>query len=259
MNEDELCKWFIEEEAKPNGWVCYPETSDWDILLVRNGIQIGVQAKVRANVKLIQQVLPLAPSFRYGSIMSAPEKYRGHLKGPDFRTILVPEEGIGKKTFGVLSDVCRICGIWMFAKGKPRRWGGEPHHLGTALLEDPEEFEHYDWHPPEKEWFPEVVPDLPAGVKSPVQLTRWKQQALKLIARAEVRGYVTSKDAKELDINFQRFKDGWKPWMEFCGKEGRIHRYSLCGDDPKRPDRQCPEAYKHFLEEEKGESENNSD
>lgn len=250
MNEGELCEWFMDL-ARSKNWVCYPETSNWDILLVRNGIQIGVQAKLRANVKLITQTLPHNLGV-WRNMMSSPALYRGRIKGPDFRTILVPQEKIGNKTFDDLDDLCRIVGIWMFVKGKPRKWGG-PRHIGLGLLDDPEEMQDYDWQPPEKEWFPEVVPDLPAGVPNPVSLTRWKQQALKLIARAEVRGYVTSRDAKELEVNFTTFKNNWNPWMEFCGKEGRFHKYSLCGDDPKRPDRQCPEAYKHFLEEQKKE------
>jgi len=250
MNEDELCEWFIDL-AKSHGWICYPETSGWDILLVRNSIQIGVQSKVRANIKLLEQVLPSTQRRHGTNMISTPEKFRGYIKGPDFRAILVPEEKIGTKTFSQLDHVCHIIGIWMFAKGKPRKWG-DPFHYGTALLKDPEEIHEYDWYPPEKEWIPEIVPNLPAGVPNPVSFTPWKQQALRLIARAQVRGYVTSKDAKDLEINFTTFKQNWNPWMECVGKIGKLNKYALCGDDPKRPDRQCPEAYRHFLEEERG-------
>jgi len=247
MKEDELCNWLIEE-AKSRGWTCYPETSSWDILLVRNGVQIGIQAKVRANLKVIYQTLPGFFKYQGASMLSKPEQFRGKVPGPDFRCVLVPSAGIAKDTMKSLHKICNVLGIWTIEMGKSRNHG-QPRHFGLGILDDPEQITDFDWHPNEKCWFPEVVPDLPAGVPHPVSMTQWKQKALKLIARAEVNGFVTSKDAKEIDINFQRFKESWKPWMEYVGKEGRIHKYALTGDDPKRPDRQCPEEYLHFLEE----------
>jgi len=255
--ESDLCEWFMAA-AREKGWTCYPETSDWDILLVRDDIQVGVQAKMTPNVKLLKQCLP--DRLRWSTSMLAhPEKFRGYVTGPNFRVALVPLKGKAKSLEN-FEFVAKTLGIWVVEKNNLKsKKMNERYDFGIGILEDQKHMDSHDWKPMKKCWIPDVVPDVEAGVKSPVSLTRWKQSAMRLIARARVRGYVTSKDAKELGVSMERFvarfSANHEPWMKFVGKQGRFHKYALQGEDPERPDLQMPEAYKFFLEEARKESE----
>jgi hypothetical protein len=93
--EAELCAAFIKW-AEKQGWKSYAETAGWDILLVAaDGTQIGVQAKLRFNMKVLQQAVD------YG--------LWGRGIGPDFRAVLVPDSG-GK-------DICAALGMTMIYCG----------------------------------------------------------------------------------------------------------------------------------------------
>jgi hypothetical protein len=85
--EVELCAAFIK--ALPLEWVAYNECCGFDILLVRkiDGFQIGVQAKLKLNVDVLNQVI----------------EGDDH---PDCCAILVPEGDDGK-----LGKVCDCLGI----------------------------------------------------------------------------------------------------------------------------------------------------
>src|SRR5580700_7533617 len=73
--EADLCAGFIAETT--GDWQAYAETEGWDILLVRraDGTQIGIQAKLRLNAKVLLQ--------------AAEGKWNQEL-GPDYRAILIP-------------------------------------------------------------------------------------------------------------------------------------------------------------------------
>ena len=87
--EAELCAAFIA--ALPKEWTAYPETGGFDILLSRNadGFQIGVEAKLRLNAKVICQA---AEEVGY-SYVDRP--------GPDCRAVLIPD--------GVSLDLAGLC------------------------------------------------------------------------------------------------------------------------------------------------------
>lgn len=246
MKETELCDLFIGA-AESYGWTSYPETSGWDILLVRGEVQIGVQAKTRANVKVIAQCLP--PVAWFGRRLEPSVRRKIVKRGPTYRAILVP----GSTAHHTKKDLCEVCqalGIWVFADDK---FGWRLIQEGCIRQED------YNWEPDEPEWLPDVIPQVAAGSKSPIQLTKWKQSALRLFALATVRGYVTSRDAKELGLNMGAFVDRWQDtWLERAGTEGRAYKYALL---PKhvlkkattRPDVQHPEEFEQYLEEAKKE------
>jgi hypothetical protein len=92
-----------------------------------------------------------------------------------------------------------------------------------------------------------------------VQLTQWKQSALRFLARAQVRGQVTSADAKDLGLHMSAFIDRYQDiWLTKTGKDGRYHTYELwpreqLAPDSKRPDVQHPEAFEYFVKEAKKE------
>ena len=85
--EAALCAAFIK--AVGEEWVCYNETANWDILLVRkiDGFQIGIQAKLRFGVDVINQAIEDGWTYQ----IAGPH--------PDCRAVLVPQaedKGFGK-------------------------------------------------------------------------------------------------------------------------------------------------------------------
>lgn len=243
MKETELCEIFIAA-AEMYGWTCYPETSGWDILLVRDGTQIGVQAKTTANIKVIAQCLP--PMYWFGRRLFPSVRRKIVKHGPNFRAVLIPDK-TSRSTKKNLCNVCQALGIWTFTEAQ----------FGWHLLEQGYLQGDYDWLPDELEWLPDVIPKVEAGSKSPTRLTQWKQCALRLLARAQVRGYVTSRDAKEIGCDMRIFiTPAEDQWLRFKEKKGRFHAY-IIAEDPdqhsKRPDLIHPEAYQYFLEEAKKE------
>ena len=88
--EAELCTAFINWIKSENGktlgrdtapiWTPYAETAGWDILLVADdGTQIGIEAKLKFNMKVLAQSLP-----------DCWDTYADY-PGPDYRAVLVPK------------------------------------------------------------------------------------------------------------------------------------------------------------------------
>jgi len=225
--EHQLCEDF-RGHAESRGWLFYPETGNWDILLVRQGLQIGVQAKTSPTVHVIHQALPVEARTWVSRQQTLVRRCR---VGPHFRTVLTPIDSN-------FVDVARLLGIWVFGN----------RNYGHDLLERPQDFECFRWQPEKLHMLPEVLPEVLAGVPSPIQLTPWKQKALKLLARARIRG-ATSRDAHELKINLRLFID--RHWLRILGREGKL---TLWGLDPlpsrQRPDQQHPREFEHYVEAE---------
>ena len=88
-NEAALCAAFIE--ALPKEWTAYAETAGYDIVLVGpGGVQIGVEAKLTLNAKVLAQIIDGRKYCR---------------PGPDFRAVLVgrivAENAVLAKELGV--------------------------------------------------------------------------------------------------------------------------------------------------------------
>lgn len=185
--EAELCEAFAAA-ARLQGWTVYPETCGWDLLLVAaDGLQVGVQAKLRGNVEVIAQaVAPVAFARLYGSNSRNPGQ------GPDHVAALVP---LATREF---RDVCAECGVLVFAA-----WEGYDHdeRRRKVCIDAPRPDEKYlrarrRVFPGGRHDLPEFVPDVPAGVPSPVRLTEWKVKAIRLCALLRSRGWLTSADFK---------------------------------------------------------------
>lgn len=225
--EHQLCE-ELHCRADKHGWLFYPEICGWDILLVRQGVQIGIQAKTSANCHVIYQAMAEVRYRNDTANLIADRKVRC---GPHFRAVLVPIEAD-------FVSVAHWLGIWVFGT----------HDFGDALLESPVGQPKFQWIPEKLHTLPDVIPQVPAGVPSPVSLTPWKQRALKLLARAQIKG-VTSRDATELKVNLQLFKD--RHWLRSIGKEGKRTLWVLEPVPPtKRPDQQHPKEFQHYLERE---------
>lgn len=179
--------WESSRPPKPTGWISYPETAGWDILLVRerDGLQIGFEAKLRLNDHVIMQALeprePCAP-------------------GPDCRAVLVPH-GTGSELH---RSICHRMGIQVVTiddRGYiypeiPREdveWGNSWNDAWPQML------------PSKRCPLPDFVPDAKAGTPSPLTLTPWKIKAIKLACILERRGWVCRQDFKHLDLNHRLF------------------------------------------------------
>lgn len=199
--EADLCKAFLSRIG--DDWTAYPETGGFDILLSRkdDGTQVGIEAKLALNAKVVSQILPA---------------YRFENQGPEYRAVLVPE-GTGHD----LSAVCDYLGITIIRVGTHKIWHRmeerEVVMFGPALpLPGKSDWEYDKWHewmPVKRIELPEYVPDVAAGKSAPVALTSWKIKAIKLAVLLETRP-VTRSDFAALKISPSRWTDPGTGWLE---------------------------------------------
>lgn len=205
--EADLCAAFISQ--LPAGWTAYPESGGFDILLSRNadGAQVGIEAKLTLNAKVIEQIVPTNYSFWEG-------------RSVDFRAVLVPWGRAGG-----LSRICFLLGITVLQM-KSRvlyqaereyeiaNYGRVYHPISKFKPELPESKEEawyywrsdwHDWCPERRIELPEYIPDVRAGASAPVQLSMWKISAIKLCIVLDRRGYVTASDFKHFKISPSRW------------------------------------------------------
>lgn len=203
--ETELCSIFMRDFNEQPGWICYPETGGFDVLVAHeSGRQIGVEAKLQLNAKVADQILPSNSSMAWSR------------QGPDHRLVIVrsiteANAGIAKMLgqLGVSVWAPRVDtrllkdGSWnsetyahfhihheMWADGTvaqaPTSYGGrEAYHSYVGL---------FDWNPEQRIDLPAAVPTVPAGVPAPVRMTPWKQAAVRVLARLRVQGAITARE-----------------------------------------------------------------
>lgn len=207
----DFCAWvetLATRRHEPTKWLVYPETAGWDVLLVRveDGFQIGVEAKLTLNAKVLCQVLGHDSPYLRGT-------------GPDCHAVLVPAVGA---QLG-LAQIAAHLGIVVIT-AQPAK---EETKYGTVMRRPFEPdlpsathkaFLHHhdtdrrDWPelcPDKRCPLPDYVPDVIGGKSSPVQLTHWKVQAIKIAILIEERGYVTRADFKALKIDSSRWTKFW--------------------------------------------------
>jgi hypothetical protein len=230
----DFIKWVKETSGKYAGgrgvkvpnWTPYAETAGWDILLVGDdGAQIGIQAKLKFNMKVLHQCLP-------GSWDA------WHDAGPDYRAVLVPDGDSAH------ADICGALGLKMI-----HRLGGwrERNEFEPGLHMDCWNGGWHYWSPKKRCELPEFVPDVVAGDSAPVQLTKWKIAALRIVATLEVRGHITRQDFRSYGIDPRRWTgpSGWLvPRSERMQHAGQYVRGTGLDFD-----RQHPEVYAKVLAE----------
>lgn len=194
--EAAMCAAFIAEigrdtfsrQKKPAEWTAYPESCGWDILLVRNvdGFQIGIEAKLRMGLPVLNQAIESRHS------------YRG---GPDCRAVLVPEHE--DKGYGA---ICAYVGITIIKMAPPgARWSPKFRPYLPTPDHDGYFSEWFELCPLERHKLPEYVPDVAAGMPCPITLTTWKIRAIKLAVLLDRRGIVTRADFKHLALDHRYF------------------------------------------------------
>lgn len=188
-NEAELCELFAEA-ARADGWDVYPEVESWDLLLVWRGVipdsthswrfprgvpagfQMGVEAKMRANVDVLKQA---ADRMSYG-------------KRPDVGAVLVPDSGLGRTAFVGLAGRLDLLAFDLANCGERRA-----RHPITPPWPNAK-------HGPADRVGPVLVPPVPlqsaGGQASPRTMSKWRVGALRLVIKLEARGFLTHADFK---------------------------------------------------------------
>jgi hypothetical protein len=231
-SEADLCALFIREFNAVSGWTCYPEAAGFDVLVVHDdGCQIGVEAKLVLNAKVADQILPsLEDDFK-----SKP--------GPDYRMVIV-----GKIT-EANAGIAKLLGRQGVPVLHPISTDGitfsfriDRHGIERAPIPLFNEQYLFDWNPPLRCQVPMVVSDLPAGVAAPIQLTPWKEAALKVIALMRKQGFIMSKQIAEQGIGtgyWTQPKFGKQAWLA----KGTVQGSWLETEHMPPFDKQHPEAY----------------
>lgn len=241
-SEADLCDAFAVC-ASAAGFTVYPETAGWDQLLVRGDLQVGVQAKQHANVKVLAQCI------EWNAFYLDSAQAEGFLPrtGPTVRAVLVPWAPPEFK------DVARELRLHVFEAKK--KWMD-----GNGLLARPHwTFEVPDTFPDrllrvvdEGERLPSVVPQVRAGVPGPTVLTLWKEKAIRLCVRLRRNGYVTTADFASVGIDAGRWVGGPDPWLQrLPDKDGRHAKFGV-RPGVRLPDEQHPDVAAAFAAQEQG-------
>lgn len=225
--EADLCAAFIawvkteagkyRHGSKTPKWTPYAETAGWDILLVgEDGTQIGIQAKLKFNMKVLSQCVPSCWDHWHDS-------------GPDYRAVLVPDRD------GEHANICAALGLMLFYP--QHGWGPVEFSPGLSM-EHANGGWHY-WSPHKRHELPEFVPDVVAGASGPVQLTKWKIAALRIVATLELRGHVTRQDFRHYQVDPRRWTGpgGWLvPKSDRMQDAGQYVRGPALDFDQQHPD-----------------------
>lgn len=205
--EADLCRAFIA--ALPEDWVAYSETAGFDILLVRksDGAQIGIEAKLSLNAKVITQAAQNISAY----MVTSP--------GPDFRAVMVP---VGK-TSG-LSAICDMIGLTVITVRSDDLIDAYNRSRFYPSLPRFDDWREAWWEfcPAARCRLPDYVPDVEAGHSAPVALTPWKIKAIKIAITLERRGFVVRGDFKHLCISMSRWTDPHAGWLVRNGQGGWV-------------------------------------
>lgn len=193
-----VADWLSQLQDRKHGeaWTVYAETAGWDLLLVHSdGYQLGIQAKLSLNAKVIAQALAGTSSF-WTEV------------GPDYRAVMVPRGECQNH----MAPILKALGLGIITV--------RPHERGCWYsLDLPNEGQNFGgghwpcWLPSERCALPDYIPDVKAGKACPVALTHWKIKAIKLMILLDRRGRVTRADMKALQISPTRWTDHYHGFL----------------------------------------------
>lgn len=205
--EAALCAAFVREFNRVDGWTCYPETGGFDVLVAHaDGRQIGVEAKLQLNAKVVDQILPELHSYRYDDT------------GPNHRLVIVPYISDGAAG---IAKVLRMLGVevWEAQECWPR--DERPFDIRNKVIhgDHPNVWYSawYDWNHINPIKLPATVPEVPAGVPAPRRLTPWVEGALKVLAHLELHGRIRAKDIAGYGISPTMWT---QHWLDRCEDRG---------------------------------------
>jgi hypothetical protein len=210
--EAALCEAFLS--CVPKNWVAYPESCGFDIVLVHTetGAQIGIEAKLTLNAKVLVQVTENRERLAWG---------------PDFRAVLVG------KVVAENAIIAARLGVKILTLVPRRSPHGYSHcvprgypdsdwvvNRGGDWLPDLAEYKLHrglswwdsrEWEdeaPVERLKLPDYVPQVPAGVPAPVKLTGWMIQAIRMCITVQRLGAVSRKHFQDLKLSQSRWSEG---------------------------------------------------
>lgn len=193
--EADLCSAFLA--LVPDSWLAYAETGGFDILLVRkeDGFQIGVQAKLRLNAKVVCQALEAGRA----SAITDPN--------PDCRAVLVPRGAVG-------ADMARLCAhlgltVIGLASGHPAQFSPDL----PRLKQDGEGRVWFEQGPSHRIQLPDLIPDVIAGAPAPRKLTAWKIKAIRIAVTLEREGRVVREDFRHHKVDIRRWIAPGSRWL----------------------------------------------
>jgi hypothetical protein len=192
-SERDLCE-VLREVSTALGWAFYPETGGWDaILVLEDETQVGVQAKLRANVDVLAQAI--VPPLRHA--------------GPDIHAILVPECSRAFRAVAAELDVAVLVGdVLRRARREPGTFGGGAE-VGRRYLETVVARAPRRTHLGGRCWLPPFVPDGPAGVPAPRSVSPWRVAAAKLCAELRTGLQPTNAELRERGLSPSTWTTRW--------------------------------------------------
>ncbi len=189
----------LRASARAAGFKVYPETGDYDLLLVDpSGEQVGVQAKLRPNIGVLSQAIRRKAS-----------------PGVDVRAVAVPTASGEFLHVAAALRVLVIEVAWLEGsssrhiedhEGRLERVGADGI-LAKWVERAPR------WPNGGKRlWVPPIESDLPAGVSGPVTLTPWKIATVRVARLVRERGTegVTAAEIGELGGSLST----WRAWLQ---------------------------------------------
>ena len=209
--EAALCQAFIR--SVPAEWIVYPETAGWDILLVHRvgGWQIGVEAKLTLNAKVLCQSL---------------DGLARNDVGPDFRAVLVgkivAENAALAQALGLTVIAAKPMDQWVFGRSYhfdrigPRIPAFQPELPKSEIIERIGEWwstwspdgQWKDRFPASRHKLPDYVPEVAAGVPSPMILSDWRIKAMRVCVWVIRNQTINRAQFKALGIDPSRWMDG---------------------------------------------------
>ncbi len=231
--EQALCYDFIDE-AQLMGWKVFPEYPDstFDLLLVaedgcftegvKPGTQIGVQAKMHANLDLLRQMLNVSEQRK---------------RGPDYFVALVPAapKTDGERTVARALKRMHLGFFYVYEyfDGNHNRAIKRKNLLTTK---------HFGSHQKHQEQIvlPEVDTWTEPGVASPSPVSTWMMRAIKFCMELERLGAADYIEFGRHKMHVQRWIDA--NWVIQDGRQGRRFLYKLNPGSPgDRPDLRHPD------------------
>lgn len=204
-SEEELCD-VLKLYAREVGYEVYSETNGYDLLLVKDDIQIGIQAKMMANIEVLYQAITSV--------------------AVSVKAILVPRSS---REFNVIARKLNVLVI----EGTKQEYdlnaydGRNPYEVRSYWAKKITTDLKTIWPgyiiKAKKVWLPEVNIDIPAGVKSPKVITEWKIKAVKLCILLDEKGYLTSADFKAAKVHMGLWTEKWLNRLE--EKDGKLYKY----------------------------------
>jgi hypothetical protein len=198
--EADLCAAFIAR-AKDSGWTVFPEQNEWDFIMMKGKVQVGVQAKLKANREVLCQTLPKLPYNRVGP------QYRAVLVG-GFTGRTRKAQYANRRIFYNLAAHLKIV-VFDTSTDRWFRYGWYRNAVNIGRYRNFKHrlnYRHYHWKPKEIEWVPNFEPTLAAGVPSPKTISKWKLAILDLRELELEKGFICKDDCIHI---IEKYETKW--------------------------------------------------